>query len=60
MGRELTKRHSLFFEKKCKSMVTYSDYINMGKFRELVSFVGLGYFIKLGFPKEKYLKFWQW
>jgi len=59
MGRELTKRHSLLFEKKVKNPFLFAhDIYKYGKFRELVSFIVWEFFHQLRvFPKKKYLKF---
>lgn len=60
MGRELTRRHALLFEKKgVKNPFSFvHDVYKYGKFRELVSFMIWESLHKLRlFPKEKYLKF---
>lgn len=59
MGLILTKRHSLFFEKKIKNPFLFiHDIYKYGKFRELVSFIVWEIFHKLRlFPKDQYLKF---
>ena len=59
LGRDLTIRHSLLFEKKAKKLFLFAqDIYKYGKFRELVSFMVWECCHKLGlFPKDKYLKF---
>jgi hypothetical protein len=59
MGRELTKRHHLLFEKKVKNPFLFvRDIYQYGKFRELTSFIVWELFHKLSlFPKKKYLVF---
>jgi hypothetical protein len=60
MGRELTRRHALLFDKKgVKNPFSFvRDIYEYGKFRELVSFIvwELCHRLRL-FPNEKYLKF---
>src|SRR3989304_4422371 len=59
MGRELTKRHSVLFERKVKNPFSFArDIYRYGKFRELVSFIvwELSHRLRL-FPKQEYLKF---
>src|SRR3989304_8133908 len=59
MGRELTKRHSVLFERKVKNPFSFArDIYRYGKFRELVSFIvwELSHRLSL-FPKQQYLKF---
>ncbi len=57
MGRELTKRHSLLFEKTVTNPFLFAhDMYNYGKLCEFVSFIVWELFHKLGlFPKKKYL-----
>lgn len=60
MGRELTRRYALVFEKKgVKNPLSFvHDIYKSGKSRELVSFIAWELFHKLGlFPKKQYLKF---
>ncbi|MGI0013973.1 MAG: exo-alpha-sialidase [Nitrososphaera sp.] len=59
MGRDLTKRHSLLFEKKVKNPFSFAhDIYKYGKFRELASFIVWEFFHKFRlFPKQSYLKF---
>ncbi|HET7088586.1 MAG TPA: exo-alpha-sialidase [Anaerolineae bacterium] len=59
MGRELTKRHSVLFERKVKNPFPFvRDIYKYGKSRELASFIVWELFHRLGlFPKRKYLKF---
>ncbi|MFN8454766.1 MAG: exo-alpha-sialidase [Anaerolineae bacterium] len=59
MGRALTKRHSLLFEKKIKNPFSFAhDIYQYGKLRELTSFMVWEFLHKFKlFPKEKYLKF---
>ncbi len=59
MGRELTKRHALLFEKKVKNPFSFAyDVYKHGKSREVVSFIVWELFHKLRlFPNKKYLKF---
>jgi hypothetical protein len=59
MGRDLTKRHSLLFEKKVKNPFWFAqDIYKYGKLREFASFMVWEFFHKLRlFPKRKYLKF---
>lgn len=59
MGRELTKRHSSFFESTLKKPFAFArDVYQYGKLRELISFVVWELFHKLGiFPKAQYLHF---
>ena len=59
MGRELTKRHSVLFEKKVKNPFSFvHDVYKSGKSRELVSFIVWEVFHKLRlFRKQDYLKF---
>jgi len=59
MGRILTQRYSLLFEKKVINPFLFAhDIYKTGKFRELVSFIVWELFHRLRlFPKKKYLKF---
>lgn len=59
LGRDLTMRHSLLFEKRAKKLFSFAnDIYRYGKFSELVSFMVWEFLHKLGlFPKENYLKF---
>ncbi len=59
MGRELTIRYSLLFEKKVINPFLFAhDIYKTGKFRELVSFIVWKLFHKLRlFPDKKYLNF---
>ena len=60
MGRELTKRYSLLFQKKgVKDLFSFIDDLRRyQKFSELVSFIVWELFHKLRlFPKNKYLRF---
>lgn len=59
MGRMLTQRYALLFEKKLVNPFFFArDVYKTGKFRELVSFIVWELFHKLRlFPKKKYLKF---
>jgi hypothetical protein len=60
MGRELTRRHALLFERKgVKNPFSFvRDVYKYGKTRELASFAVWELFHKLGlFPKQDYLKF---
>ncbi len=59
MGRELTKRHSVLFEKRVKNLFLFArDIYRYGKSRELASFIvwELSHRLRL-FPKQQYLKF---
>jgi len=60
MGRELTRRHSLLFEKKgVRNLFSlFNDLYRYQKWSELISFTVWELFHKLRlFPKKKYLRF---
>ena len=59
MERELTKRHSSFFEKRLINPLLFAhDIYRYGKFREIVSFMVWELFHRFRlFPKAKYLQF---
>lgn len=59
MGRELTRRHSFFFENKLKNPLTFvHDIYKYGKIRELASFIVWELLHRFAlFPKNKYLTF---
>jgi hypothetical protein len=59
MGHELTKRHSILFEKKIQNPFAFArDVYQSGKVREFASFIvwELCHHLRL-FPQEEYLKF---
>jgi len=59
MGRELTKRHALLFQKQVRNPFSFIiDIYKYGKFRELASFIVWEFLHALRlFPKKNYLKY---